>query len=320
MSPQGTATVSTPWQRWVQRPQSLWIRKALFQVHLWTGLGIGLYIAAISISGSMLVYRRELTGGFPRKTAVLGERGQRMTAEELTQRVQRAYPTYQVDNIRQAETPDAADDVVLERGHKRIERLFDPYTGADLGNPYSVVAEALDWLADLHDNLLAGRTGRLTNGIGSCLVTLLALTGAIVWWPGLKNWRRSTTIKWPARFPRFNWDLHSAIGFWCWLFVLAWGISGIYFCFPALRFSPQIHLMAGSFLSLLTQLHFGRFDWFTEALWTIVGLVPAASAVTGALMWWNRVLRKKFWRAYAHAEQAGAADLLIVRERKKRPA
>jgi uncharacterized iron-regulated membrane protein len=315
MSRQVTERARTAWQRWVRRPQSLWIRKALFQVHLWTGLGIGLYIAAISISGSALVYRRELTREFARKTAVVGERGQRMNAEELTQRAQRAYPTYQVDNLREGETPDEPDDIVLERGHKRIERLFDPYTGADLGDPDSAIEGALQWLADLHDNLLGGHTGRLANGIGACLVTLLALTGAIIWWPGIQNWRRSTTVKWTARFPRVNWDLHSAIGFWCWLFVLAWGISGIYFCFPALSFNPQIRLAGGSFLSLLTQLHFGRFDWFTEAVWTLVGLVPAASAVTGAVMWWNRVLHKKFRRPYRRAERAAPADnLLIVRE------
>lgn len=159
-------------------------------------------------------------------------------------------------------------------------------------------------LADLHENLLAGRTGRLVNGIGSCFVTLLSLTGAIIWWPGVRNWRRSTTIKWKANFPRLNWDLHSAIGFWCWFFVLVWGISGIYFCFPAL-FGPRIHLAGGSFLSLIAQLHMGRFDWFTEALWTILGLVPAISAGTGALMWWNRVLRKRLRRSRGRQADVG---------------
>lgn len=28
------------WQRWVQCPQSLWVRKALFQIHLWVGLDV----------------------------------------------------------------------------------------------------------------------------------------------------------------------------------------------------------------------------------------------------------------------------------------
>jgi uncharacterized iron-regulated membrane protein len=211
--------------------------------------------------------------------------------------------------------PDEPDDVVLERAHKRIECLFDPYTGADLGNRYSLIERIFEWLADLHNDLLTGSTGRLVNGIGACFVTLLSLTGAIIWWPGIKNWRRSTGVKWKARFPRLNWDLHSAIGFWCWFFVLVWGVSGIYFCFPAISFSPGIHLVAGSFLALLAQLHLGRFNWFTEALWTILGVVPAVSAVTGALMWWNRVLCKKFRRPYRQAEHAAASDnLLVVRE------
>jgi uncharacterized iron-regulated membrane protein len=303
----------TSWQRWVRRPQSVGIRKALFQVHLWAGIGIGIYVVAISISGSALVYRRELVRNFARKAEVVAA-GRRMSAEEVTESAQRAYPTYEVDNVREAERPDGPDYVVLERAHRRSERLFDPYTGADLGDPHSAIERAIIWLTDFHDNLLGGRTGRYMNGIGSCVVTLLGLTGAILWWPGIKNWRRSTTIKWDARFPRLNWDLHSAVGFWCWLFVMVWGISGIYFCFPAL-FGPGVHIFAGLFLSWLTQLHFGRFNGATEALWTVVGFVPAISAVTGALMWWNRVLRKKVRRPYRHATPAAASDtLLIVRE------
>ena len=305
----------TAWQQWVRLPQNLLIRKALFQVHLWAGLGIGLYVVAISISGSALVYRRELVRKFSRNRVVVSQLGQRMSVEELTEHARRAYPGYEVDYVREAQTADEPDDLVLERAHTRIERLFDPYTGSDLGNPHSLTWRALDWLAGLHDDLLAGRTGRQVNGIGACLVTLLSLTGAILWWPGIKNWRRSTKVKWDANFPRINWDLHSAIGFWCWLFVLMWGISGVYFCFPVL-FGPRIHLIGGgSFFPLLTQLHLGRFDWFTEAVWTIVGLVPGVSAVTGAFMWWNRVLRKKFRRPYGQAEGAAASNsVLIVRE------
>ena len=44
----------------VTRPQSVWLRRALFQVHLWTGLATGLYIFIISLSGSLIVFRREL--------------------------------------------------------------------------------------------------------------------------------------------------------------------------------------------------------------------------------------------------------------------
>ncbi len=48
------------WTQWVRQPQTLWIRRALFQVHLWMGLAIGLYIVLLSVTGSALVYRVEL--------------------------------------------------------------------------------------------------------------------------------------------------------------------------------------------------------------------------------------------------------------------
>ena len=283
----------TLWQRWVQRPRSLRIRKALFQIHLWMGLGVGIYVLAISISGSAIVYRLELTRMFSRKTVVTSESGHRISVEELTQKVKQAYPTYEVDNIREGQTPFEPDDILLERAHQHIERLFDPYTGSDLGDPHSAIEHVLDWLLDLHVNLLAGQTGLLLNGIGSCIVTLLALTGVILWWPGIKNWRRSMTVNWKANLPRLNWDLHSATGFWCSSFLLIWGVSGIYFCLPEIL-SP---LWGSSCLFWIVHLHKGRFNWFTEALWTFLGLAPVIMAGTGALMWWNRVLRKKLRRS-----------------------
>jgi len=93
-------------------------------------------------------------------------------------------------------------------------------------------ARAVEWLVKLHENLLFGETGRLVNGIGSLFLTLVCLTGAVIWWPGIMHWRRSLTVKWNTRLPRFTWDLHSALGFWTLPFVLMWGVSGIYFSFP----------------------------------------------------------------------------------------
>ena len=43
-----------------RRPQTVWARKALFQIHLWSGIAVGLYLLVISVSGSVLVFRIEL--------------------------------------------------------------------------------------------------------------------------------------------------------------------------------------------------------------------------------------------------------------------
>ena len=44
----------------LRKPQTLWIRRALFQVHLWTGIAFALYLIMLSATGSLLVYRIEI--------------------------------------------------------------------------------------------------------------------------------------------------------------------------------------------------------------------------------------------------------------------
>lgn len=55
---------------------------------------------------------------------------------------------------------------------------------------------SVERIVDLHENLLTGSTGRIVNGIGAISLALLCLTGAAIWWPGTKYWRRSLTIEW----------------------------------------------------------------------------------------------------------------------------
>ena len=237
----------TLWQRWLKRPQDVWIRKALFQVHLWTGIAIGLYIAMISVTGSILVYRVEL---------ISRDRAGRNTGD----------------------TP------------------------------------LIQWLLDLHDNLLAGETGRSVNGIGAVLLLLLAVTGAIIWWPGIANWRRGLTVDLRSSWKRLNWSLHGAMGAWFILFVLMWGITGLYLSFPQMfsavaDFFDPIDLTSYSerisdrVMYWLAYAHFGRFrrripgcgdacDMTLKAVWAGIGLFPLVMFVTGAIMWWNRVLRR----------------------------
>src|SRR4051812_48555968 len=87
------------WQRWVQQPQNLWIRKALFQIHLWMGIGIGLYIVLISLSGAAVVYRKELTIKYARKPVFVNTAGPKLDPEVLKENVQRLYPGYRVEYI-----------------------------------------------------------------------------------------------------------------------------------------------------------------------------------------------------------------------------
>lgn len=207
-------------REWLEHPEKLFVRRIIFQVHLWTGAAAAAYLLLMSVSGSAIVFRNQL-----------------------------------------------------------------------IGNP------VIEWLVKLHGNLLTGDSGRFVNGIGGACLTLLCLTGAVIWWPGTKHWGRSLTVNWKGSFARITWDLHSALGFWLFPVVLVWGITGIYFVFPnvfnvLLKFDTEDRF-TDSALLWLSNLHFGRFGWLIERLWVLFGLVPAILAFTGVFICCRRVMFNK---------------------------
>lgn len=236
------------WQRWLRRPRDLWLRRAVFQVHLWSGIALGLYVFFVSVTGSVLVYRNEL------------------------------------------------------------------YVAAI---PDQDAMRLVSTLIELHDTLLAGPAGRKLNGVGALAVLLLAVTGLVVWWPGLARWRRGLTLHRGVGWKRLVYDLHAMVGFWTFVFIAMFAVSGAYLCFPdtfhawADRLDPPTATNAGQrfvddALYWLAFSHFGRIngiglpcdgpglcDQAVKAAWAVVGLAPAAMFATGATMWWNRVLRRK---------------------------
>ena len=290
-------------RRIARQPQGLWLRKALFQIHMWTGIGVGLYVLVISVTGSAIVFRREIPRLAWSVPAVIPT-GRLMTAEEISAVARKAYPRAEVAGVALSRRPDRAVIVTMLRGQRRRERVFDPYTGKDLGDVAPDEPKLLRWMIDLHDDLLGGRTGRLVNGAGSTFVTLLCVTGLLIWWPGVARCWRSLTLRRTVGWARLTWDLHSVVGFWTFAFVLMWGISGIYLSWP----EPFNHLVdylqpldptsreprsGDEVLAWLARIHFGRaYGTSVKWLYTVLGLVPAALFVTGGIMWWNRVLRK----------------------------
>ncbi len=290
--------------RWIEQPRSVWLRRVLFQVHLWTGLGLGVYIAAISLTGSILVFRVELLNHFDRGPVQVAAVGERLDETEIEAAARRAYPGYDVTRTFEGREPDVAVEVWLERDGRRLQKLFDPFTGRDLGNAVPAGIRFTSWTLELHDSLLLGETGQVVNGAAGVLFTLLSLTGIVVWWPGRRAWRRSLYVQIRASWKRVNWSLHSTAGFWTAALLFVWGLSGVYLVFPGPfmtaadliepfdpeNFEPRI---VDEAMAWLARLHFGRFAGLGgKIVWAAAGLVPPLLLGTGAVMWWNRVVRR----------------------------
>jgi uncharacterized iron-regulated membrane protein len=313
----------TEWQRWFRQPQNIWLRRAFFQVHLWSGIALGLYILIVSVTGSVLVYANELYRAATPEPIISKGSGPRLTDAQLKEAATRLYPGYRIENVLRARNPDQAVDVWLRRGAELKKRLFDPRSGADLGDSIAPGIRAVSKVIDLHDNLFAGPAGRKVNGFGALALLALAGSGLVIWWPGIKNWRRSLTLHRGLGWKRLTWHLHSMIGFWSLGFILLFGVSGVYLGIPdsvqdlADRLEPMTAANAGfrivdRVIYWLAFLHFGRIngigipcsgpglcDQATKAIWATFGLAPAVMFVTGAIMWWNRVLRRRLANAGA---------------------
>ncbi len=315
----------TAWQRWVRQPQKVWLRRALFQLHLWSGIAIGLYVLMISVTGSVLVYANELYRAATPESIISHGTGPLLTDQQLTEAAVRVFQGFRVEHIGRALNPDQAVDVWLRRGAEAKKRLFDPRSGRDLGDSVPTSIWLVSKLIDLHDNLLAGTAGRRVNGVGAILVLVLVSTGMLIWWPGVRTWRRSLTVHRGVGWKRWIWDLHSMLGFWTLAFILLFALSGLYLSDPdplqnlADRLEPLTAANAGTrlgdrFIYWLAILHFGRIngigfpcggpgfcDQATKAIWALFGMAPAVMFSTGAVMWWNRVLRPRLLRSRADA-------------------
>src|SRR5262245_52429068 len=111
-------------QFWKQ-PQRVWLRKAIFQIHLWTGIATGIYVLLISISGSAIVFRNDIYAATDSPVIIVEGTGERMTTDQISKAAERAYPGYQVIQVFEYDdNPRRAAEVRLEKGSSLENRLF----------------------------------------------------------------------------------------------------------------------------------------------------------------------------------------------------
>jgi uncharacterized iron-regulated membrane protein len=290
----------TAWQRWLQAPATLPLRRLLFQVHLWLGIGLGLYVLMISVSGSAIVLRPQIARWFTHNQ-VVSTQGTELTEQALARTVAEVYRDYEILKIVPATRPGRATYVALANDGVEHTRYFDQFSGLDLGSTFPWQVATVEWLTRLHDELLLDRDGRQVNGIGGVLLLGMTFSGVILWWQGKQRWADGLQLK--RHSPRsWFWQLHSLAGFWTLALLLVWGVTAIYFAWPE-PFDRLIDWMdddltdeqrPDAWLLLLIRLHFGRFGGvlWANILWMVLGLVPAFLFISGLVLWYRRVVRR----------------------------
>lgn len=153
------------------------LRRAVGYIHLLLGIGLGLVISVVCVSGALIVYKPSLEKLSIRDKAYIevpfGQ--ERMPLDSLYRRVREVYPTHSITNmVLYGDEHEAYSFRSTQEGEKGRRQIYiNQYTGRVLGEDiYST--KWMQWLYDLHTRLLLGKAGVVIVGVvGLCLLLLL---------------------------------------------------------------------------------------------------------------------------------------------------
>jgi uncharacterized iron-regulated membrane protein len=217
----------------------------LKRLHRWLGLSVGLLVALLGLTGSLLVFHRELDhfvlnrdlwrieDAAPASSLSLAELAARVQAQRPDGRGHGAdRPAFAGSRPLGYWEETGADGAV-----RYMTAALDPATGRIQGsfawgelpptrsNFTSVVYR-------LHYELFAGPRGTTVVGFVGLACLVLTGIGLYLWWPTRGRWRQRLTLKRGAPPVRRHSDLHNVAGATSGVVLAVLALSGAYMCFP----------------------------------------------------------------------------------------
>lgn len=211
------------------------LRRLWLNIHLWIGVGLGLILVPLSVSGSALVWHEALDELLnPGRYATSG-------ADLLAPSIYLAAasealgPTISPSSLR---LPDASGGPVIVSGRQAptkpgvrmptISVYLDPPTAQvlDMANSRASVVGVLHVF---HGTLMVPGVGRQIVGWFGVAMLVSSLTGIYLWWP--RNGQLWKALRW-RRQPTTMANTHFSFGFWFAVPLAVLSFTGTYISFP----------------------------------------------------------------------------------------
>lgn len=203
------------------------LQSILKTTHIWLGLICGAVLCLTCLSGSIAVFRPQLQDAFSPKVAASTDRAD---LDQAVARVLAANPGARLTRVALPAADRNTFVLTLETSAPKPRRIvIDAGTGAIAGE---IKLTWLDWIIDLHHNLLGGRTGRRVVGAAGIVLLVISLSGLALWLKGKPSWSNLIAVNGGGPRRRFYYQLHRATGLWACAFLALLSFTGAALAFP----------------------------------------------------------------------------------------
>lgn len=213
-------------------------RDITFRLHRYIGLVIGVLIAFISLTGSLLVFKPEIEQFLiNQQVGSIVPQEQLVSLDRVLETVNSAILTNNsantnLSNLRvysirlpaTAFSPYQAD--LFDPNDKLIRLFIHPFTG-EIINWNQAYYSFEQVIYNLHYHLMLGTNGQIIVGIIGISLLILCITGLILW-PGWHKLIAGFKVKWDAHPKRVNFDIHKVVGILVTIFLSFTSFTG--FC------------------------------------------------------------------------------------------
>jgi uncharacterized iron-regulated membrane protein len=224
-------------------------KKIILKIHLWLGMGSGIIIFILGITGCIYVFDEELRPVVYHNSYYADEtKNEKKNVSELLKIVQDSIGKDKpINAIRIRNEKDATVTFFTSKEKENPNAIWywdtleynytiyiNPFTGK-IQKIENTTTEFFNVILFLHWSLLlTNKIGQPIVGIAVIIFIISLITGLILWWPKNKSaakqrfwFRWKNTTQWKRK----NYDLHNILGYYVLLFALVIAFTGLVWSF-----------------------------------------------------------------------------------------
>lgn len=207
-------------------------RRIIGWLHLWLGIGSGVIVLFLGITGCILAFEDEIRNVTEPYRFVEPREQAYLTPSVLKPAAEKFLDGKSVNGLEYFPAGKATTASYYDEENYTLVFL-DPYT-AEVLKVKNMNRDFFRVVLDGHFYLwLPPEIGQPIVASATLIFVIMMITGLVLWWPRNKAARKQRfSIKWNAKWRRVNYDLHNVLGFymtWVCIFIaltgLVWGFE-----------------------------------------------------------------------------------------------